>query len=188
MIRRFFMNKQENNRSKINIKGSTISVAVLGILTAMCIVIAMFLTIRPNDSIKITLTFIPVVIAARLYGPAGAGIVAGLADIIGCIVNPHGMIYPPITMTEVMVGIVLGLFLYKKWNMIRIIAAVGINQLIFSTFLTPLWLFFLYGANYQTLLVVRIPQILIMITIQIILIPVILKTMDKINIKNLVRI
>ena len=143
-------------------------------------------TIRPNDSIKISLTFIPVVIAAYIYGPAGAGTVAGLADIIGCIIKPHGMIYPPITMTEIAVGIVFGLFLYKKWSFIRVLFSAGITQLIISAFVTPLWLYFLYGMNYTTLLAARIPQILIMLTIELVLIPVMLKTMDRINVRRLI--
>ncbi len=179
------MNKNHNSGTRINIRQTTIHLTVLGILTALCIVIAMF-TIRPNDSIKISLTFIPVVIAAYIYGPAGAGTVAGLADIIGCIIKPHGMIYPPITMTEIAVGIVFGLFLYKKWSFIRVLFSAGITQLIISAFVTPLWLYFLYGMNYTTLLAARIPQILIMLTIELVLIPVMLKTMDRINVRRLI--
>ena len=179
------MNKNHNSGTRINIRQTTIHLTVLGILTALCIVIAMF-TIRPNDSSKISLTFIPVVIAAYIYGPAGAGTVAGLADIIGCIIKPHGMIYPPITMTEIAVGIVFGLFLYKKWSFIRVLFSAGITQLIISAFVTPLWLYFLYGMNYTTLLAARIPQILIMLTIELVLIPVMLKTMDRINVRRLI--
>ena len=179
------MNKNHNSGTRINIRQTTIHLTVLGILTALCIVIAMF-TIRPNDSIKISLTFIPVVIAAYIYGPAGAGTVAGLADIIGCIIKPHGMIYPPITMTEIAVGIVFGLFLYKKWSFIRVLFSAGITQLIISAFVTPLWLYFLYGMNYTTLLAARIPQIFIMLTIELVLIPVMLKTMDRINVRRLI--
>ena len=96
------------------------------------------------------------------------------------------MIYPPITMTEIAVGIVFGLFLYKKWSFIRVLFSAGITQLIISAFVTPLWLYFLYGMNYTTLLAARIPQILIMLTIELVLIPVMLKTMDRINVRRLI--
>ncbi len=179
------MSKKNSPAKGINIRQTTIHLTVLGILTALCIVIAMF-TIRPNDSIKISLTFIPVVIAAYIYGPAGAGTVAGLADIIGCIIKPHGMIYPPITLTEIAVGIVFGIFLYKRWSFLRVLFSAGITQLIISAFVTPLWLYFLYGMNYATLLLTRIPQILIMLAIELIVIPVMLKTMDRINVHKLI--
>ena len=181
------MSKNRSSGSGVNIRQTTVHLTVLGILTALCIVIAMF-TIRPNDSIKISLSFIPVVIAAYIYGPAGAGTVAGLADVIGCIIKPHGMIYPPITLTEIAVGIVFGFFLYKKWSFLRVIFASGITQLIISAFVTPLWLYFLYGMNYTTLLFTRIPQIAIMFTIEIIVIPVMLKTMDRINVRRLISV
>lgn len=181
------MRKNRTAGSGINIRQTTIHLTVLGILTALCIVIAMF-TIRPSDSIKISLTFIPVVIAAYIYGPAGAGTVAGLADIIGCIIKPHGMIYPPITLTEIAVGIVFGLLLYKKWSFLRVLFSAGITQLVISAFVTPLWLYFLYGMNYETLLVTRIPQIIIMLTVELIVIPIMLKTMDRINVRRLISV
>lgn len=181
------MRKNRTSGSGINIRQTTIHLTVLGILTALCIVIAMF-TIRPSDSIKISLTFIPVVIAAYIYGPAGAGTVAGLADIIGCIIKPHGMIYPPITLTEIAVGIVFGLLLYKKWSFLRVLFSAGITQLVISAFVTPLWLYFLYGMNYETLLVTRIPQIIIMLTVELIVIPIMLKTMDRINVRRLISV
>lgn len=171
--------------SRVNIKQTTVHLAVLGVLTALCIVIAM-LSIRPNDSIKITLTFIPIVIAAYIYGPAGAGTVAGLADVIGCIIKPHGMIYPPITLTEIAVGIVFGLLLHKKRSFWRVALSSGITQLVISAFVTPLWLYFLYGMNYGTLLVTRIPQILIMLTLELVTIPLMLKAMERINVHKLI--
>ncbi len=175
------MNKNPEKSKKFNIRQSTSNLAVMGILTALCTVIAVYLTIRPNSSMKITLTFIPVVIAAYLYGPIGAGTVAGMADIIGCILNPHGMIFPPITATEILVGIVFGICLYKKRNLPRIIISVAVTQLCISTFITPIWLYMLSGMNYLTNLYIRIPQILIMVSIEMIIIPATLKLLEKLK-------
>lgn len=175
------MDNNPGKRKKINIRKSTTDLAVMGILTALCIVIAMFMTIRPTNSIKITLTFIPVVIAAYLYGPIGAGTVAGLADILGCIFNPVGMIFPPITISEITVGVVFGLLLHNKRSLPRIIIGVAFSQLCVSTFITPIWLNMLYGMNYLTNLYIRIPQILIMIAIEMIVIPPMLKLLEKLR-------
>lgn len=177
------MSQKNSSRSGINIKDSTIKIAILGLLTALATVLAMF-TIRPNPSIKISLTFIPVVIAAYIFGPVGSGLVAGLADIIGCIVKPAGMIYPPITATEIIVGVVFGLFLYQKRSFVRIAISSGITQLIISMFVTPLWLYFLYGFNYYVTVGARMPQIAIMLAIELISIPFILKSLDKINVQK----
>lgn len=171
-------------KSKINVKASTVHIAVLGLLTALATALALF-TIRPNESIKISLTFIPVAIAAYIYGPVGGGTVAGLADIIGCIVKPSGMIYPPITLTEILIGVIFGLLLHKNRRFPRIALAAGITQLIISAFVTPLWLHLLYGMDYVLLLWTRIPQLAIMVSAELIVIPLILKTLEKINIEKL---
>ncbi len=179
--------KRTARRSGVNIKASTIRIAVLGLLTALAAVLAMF-TIRPNPSMKISLDFIPVVIAAYIYGPLGSGIVAGLADIIGCIVKPAGMIYPPITLTAVAVGVVFGAFLHQRTAFPRIAVSVGITQLVISMFVTPIWLYFLIGIDYFVNLGARLPQIAIMTAVELITIPLILKSLEKMNVLKLLSI
>ncbi len=176
------MDNNPEKRKKFNVRKSTTDLAVMGILTALCIVIAMFLTIRPSSSIKITLTFIPIVIAAYLYGPAGAGTVAGLADILGYVFNSGGgMLFLPITFSEIAVGIIFGLLLHNKRTMPRIILGVAFAQLVVSTFVTPIWLNMLYGMDYLTNIYLRIPQILIMTAIEMIVIPPMLKLLEKLR-------
>ncbi len=176
------MDNNPEKRKKFNVRKSTTDLAVMGILTALCIVIAMFLTIRPSSSIKITLTFIPIVIAAYLYGPAGAGTVAGLADILGYVFNSGGgMLFLPITFSEITVGIIFGLLLHNKRTMPRIILGVAFAQLVVSTFVTPIWLNMLYGMDYLTNIYLRIPQILIMTAIEMIVIPPMLKLLEKLR-------
>ena len=176
------MDNNSEKRKKFNVRKSTTDLAVMGILTALCIVIAMFLTIRPSSSIKITLTFIPIVIAAYLYGPAGAGTVAGLADILGYVFNSGGgMLFLPITFSEIAVGIIFGLLLHNKRTMPRIILGVAFAQLVVSTFVTPIWLNMLYGMDYLTNIYLRIPQILIMTAIEMIVIPPMLKLLEKLR-------
>lgn len=179
------MSKNRNTHSKVNVRTTTVHIAVFGMLTALATAIS-FLTIRPGENMKLSLTFIPVVIAAYLYGAVGAGAVAGLADIIGCIIKPAGMLYPPITITEIAVGVAFGLLLYRNKSFIRILIAAGISQLLFSMFVTPLWLNLLYGMDYSLLLATRIPQIAVMLAIQLITIPIILTSLDRINIQKLV--
>lgn len=177
------MSQKHGSGSRANIKESTVKIAVLGLLTALTTVLSMF-TIRPQPSIKISLTFIPVVIAAYIFGPVGSGLVAGLADVIGYIVKPTGMFFPPITLTEIAVGLIFGFLLYQKRSFPRIALAAGITQLIISMFVTPLWLYFLYGFNYFVTIAGRLPQIAIMLAAELVLIPLILKSLDKINVRK----
>ena len=95
------------------------------------------------------------------------------------------MIYPPITLTEILIGVIFGLLLHKNRRFPRIALAAGITQLIISAFVTPLWLHLLYGMDYVLLLWTRIPQLAIMVSAELIVIPLILKTLEKINIEKL---
>ncbi len=168
-------------KRKVNIRRATVTLSTVAILSAMLVVISMYCTIK-TEAINITLTFIPIVIAARLYGALGAAAVAGLGDIIGWIFHPVGALYPPITITSMVVGIIFGLFLKNSISFIRILIPVLITQLIISAFVTPLWLSLLYNTPYIDYLLVRIPQILIMTGVELILIPVILNAIERLKI------
>ena len=81
-----FKNKLNETKSR-KAKLSTQTMAVFAILIAAQFVISQFLTFQVWN-IKISFSFIPVVIAARLYGAVGAAEVAGIGDIIGVIFRP----------------------------------------------------------------------------------------------------
>ena len=140
-------------------------------------------------TIKISLSFIPVVIAARLYGGVGGALVAGFGDIISCIIHPVGAWFPPITLTYALSGLVYGLFLKKRTNIWFVILSVGITQFIISLFITTIWIAYLsYNANdgmfvefYFTRVVMRIWQVVIMSAVQIAVIPPVLKLMSKVK-------
>lgn len=174
-------------KKKINVRTSTQTLAMLAILVAAQMVIAQFLTIH-TWNMKIGFSFIPVVIAARMYGAAGGAIVGGLGDIIGAIVQPVGAWFPPITVTNVIVGIMFGLLLKKSDNFLRVLTSVLVSELFFSLFVTTLWISILYStANtdfwpyYFTNLISRIPQVIILIAIKMVIIPPMLKAMDRIK-------
>ena len=168
MIRRFFMSKN-----------SLRMIVRLGILLAAEVVLSRFLSISLWN-IKIGFSFIPVVIAAILYGPIPAAAVAALGDFLGAILFPVGPYYPGFTFTAFLTGAVYGLFLEKKQSLPRILIAVLINQIPFSLFLNTLWISILYGKVYWPLFTSRIPQTPILIVFQMILIPVISKILPRI--------
>ena len=103
---------------------STRMLTTLALLTAIEIVLSRFLSVNAWN-IKIGFSFVPVVVAAILYGPIAAGIVAALGDFVGAILFPIGTYFPGFTLTAFLTGCVFGLFLHKKQSWPRIIAAVG---------------------------------------------------------------
>ena len=162
---------------------STLHLTIVAMLTAMLVVLSLFCTIK-TQAVKITLDFIPVMIAAKLYGIWGAAAVAGLGDIVGYLCHPTGPWFPPITVTAVIVGAVFGLCLHKNafatgGQRIKALLSVAFAQLIVSAFITPIWLNMLYGSSYQTFFVTRLPQIAIMTVIQTAAVPIILRVTDR---------
>ena len=162
-------------------KFNTKKLITLSVLVAMDVVLTRFLSINAWNT-RIGFGFVPMVIAAMMYGPLSAGIVAALADFIGAILFPTGPYFPGFTFSVYLMGIVFGLFLYKDRSFWRVVVSVLITQFVISLFLTTYWISFLYGANYKALLATRVVQSAIISAAQIIVIPLmaqLVKRLDK---------
>ena len=162
-------------------KFNTKKLITLSVLVAMDVVLTRFLSINAWNT-RIGFGFVPMVIAAMMYGPLSAGIVAALADFIGAILFPTGPYFPGFTFSVFLMVIVFGLFLYKDRSFWRVVVSVLITQFVISLFLTTYWISFLYGANYKALLATRVVQSAIISAAQIIVIPLmaqLVKRLDK---------
>lgn len=159
-------------------KFTTRTITTLALLTAIEIVLSRFLSISAWN-IKIGFSFVPIVVAAMLYGPIAAGIVGALGDFVGAILFPIGAYFPGFTLTAFLTGFVFGLFLYKKQGWPQTIAAVGINQFVLSLFLNTLWISVLYGSPYGPLLATRIIQCLLLTVVQLICIQAIARIIAR---------
>jgi len=152
----------------------------LAMLTALEIVLSRFLSITAWNT-KIGFAFVPVVVAAMLYGPLSAGIVAALADFVGALLFPVGAYFPGFTLTAFLMGAVYGLCLYKKQSFPRILLAVAVHQLALSLLLNTLWISLLYGSPFRALLVSRLPQCAILAAVQLALIPLLAKALPRLK-------
>ena len=150
-------------------KFSTRILVILALLIAMEIILNRFLSINAWN-IKIGFSFVPVVIAAMMFGPIHAAIVGGVGDLLGALLFPIGAYFPGFTLTAVLMGIVWGLFLYKDQNIVKIILSVGINQLILGLVVNTFWISVLYGSPYGPLFLTRIIQAAILTAVQIVVI------------------
>ncbi len=148
-------------------KISTRLIIYIGILTAIEIVLNRFLSVNAWN-LKIGFNFVPIAIAAILFGPVWGGVVAALGDFLGALLFPIGPYFPGFTLTAFLIGMILGLFLYKKRTVVRTIIAVAINQLILGLLLNSLWISILYGRGFIVLLSTRIVQCAILLPVQII--------------------
>ena len=172
MARRRFRSKTEQQIFRL---------CSLALLCAMQIVFARFLVIPVGDSMRFSLSFIPVVIAARYFGIIGSITVYGLGDFLGAIVFPTGGAFQiGFTITAAVAGLIYGIFLGKECekpfrrllsfdrkDIIRIVFSALTSQLVCSLFLNSFWLSFYYGAPFWVKLTTRIPQAGIMSVLQI---------------------
>lgn len=150
------------------------TIAVMGVLVAMEILLSRFLSIS-TWNLKIGFNFVPVALAAMLLGPIKAGIVWALADFLGATLFPIGPYFPGFTLTQFLMGVVFGLFLYKKQSPARITAAVAINQLVLGLLLNTYWISKLYGSPFMPLLITRIWQTAVLVPVQLVMIMIISK-------------
>lgn len=139
----------------------------LALLVAMEVVLARFLGIQ-TPIVQIKLSFIPVVMAALLYGPVPAALAAALGDFIGAVLFPSGAYFPGFTLTAALGGLVYGLVLYRRpASLWRSCLAVGIITIVLNLGLNTFWLWMITKDGYLGLLAARFPKYFITVPVQI---------------------
>lgn len=146
-------------------------VIYLSLLIAMEVIFTRFLSIN-TTIVRIGFGFLPIAIAAIMFGPIYGGIMAALSDLIGMMLFPTGgTFFPGFTISAFVTGVVFGLVLYKKKKTVsRIASAVLIDTLIVTLILNTIWLSIITGNGVYILLPTRLLKAAIMIPIEIVLI------------------
>ena len=154
------------------------------ILVAIEVVLNRFLSIN-TPGLKIGFSFVPIVIAAILFGPARAGLIYALADLIGAILFPIGPYFPGFTVCAALMGMVYGVFLYKKERIgffKNILPPVIINNLILGLLINTVWVSILYGSKtYWGWFIYRLPEYAVLVPVAALLIPAILKLTNELK-------
>lgn len=157
------MSEKRNSQQQI------FTLCCLALLCAMQIVFARFLVIPISSTMRISFSFIPVVIAARRFGVLGGVTVYGLGDLIGAFAFPTtGGYLPGFTLTAVVSGLLFGLFLSKKGGVVRIVLSVLLSQIICSLLMNSFWLTYYYGSEFAPLVISRAVQCIIVGAAQIV--------------------
>lgn len=146
---------------KLNIK----TLVMIALMVALHVVLSRFLSFNIWSN-KIGFSFVPVFVAAYLYGPLVAGLVGGLGDFLGAILFPIGPYFPGFTLTCVIGGVVFGLLLHKKQTVPRLLGATLINQLVLGLLVNTLWISILYGSPFGGLMLTRIVQCVILLPVE----------------------
>ena len=136
-------------------KISAKSVSMIGIMVAMEVILARFSIHTWN--LKIGFTFLPIAVAAILYGPVAGGFVGAIGDVVSAVLFPVGAYFPGFTLTAYLTGAVP-----------NIILSVLVVQVLISQLLNTYWISFLYGSPYWALFATRIYQTAAMTVVQIV--------------------
>lgn len=188
------------------------AITVSAVMTALAVVLERLLGIN-TPIVKISFAFVPIVLVAILYGSAYAAIVGGLTDFIGALLLPFGPYFPGYTVTATLVGFCFGMFLYRAdeqfaevssgsalrnrvrtffhisrpWKLwLRVVIPVLFNNLVIGLLIDTYWIFrySTTGKGYAALLLSRLlTKYLILIPVELLLIPVLLRVCRSIRSK-----
>ncbi len=129
--------------------------------------------------------FLPIAIAGALLGAPAAMIVGGLGDFLGAHLFPQGAYFPGFTLTNILVGLVCGLVLYRrKPSIVRVVIAVVVSLVCINWPLNSLWLKVMYSQSsrsYMGWLLMRGPNYFIEVPANIVLVFLCLKGLSKVD-------
>lgn len=165
-------------------KNQLFKIILTAVLVALNIILERFMPSYSVWNNNISFGFITVAFAACYLGPAYAVAVGGLGDLIGAVIKPFGPYFVGYTITNMLVGLCLGIFLYKKATVLRISIATIINKLVCSLALNTIFISVLYRggiAAFWVVFVSRIPFVLLMTVVEILVISLLFTQKSKIN-------
>lgn len=143
---------------------STKDVCILGLLIAITIVLsAISGNLRIGNFSKLSISFVTVFIAAYCYGGLAGGLVAALADIISCFVNPVGPFILQLTVIEFIFGFIYGIFFYQinpKRYILNVVVC-DVIQLITNILLKTAVLATTFNSTFSAYFIARLPVCLI---------------------------
>lgn len=133
-------------------------IILTAMLVALNVIMERFLSYNVWN-MSIGFSFITVGFAAAFLGAPYAVIVAGLGDFIGALLFPFGTYFVGFTISNMIVGLVLGLFLQKHTNVFKISAAVLINKALVTLLLNSIFIAILYRNGLDALFAVILTRI-----------------------------
>jgi len=176
--RRFFVLKTTVNKiaASMNTRISLRVLCQVGMLIALAFVLERLFPIVNTPTLRITLAFIPMMCCGMLFGPVWGAVAFGISDILGWPIMGL-MPIPLILVARVVNGFLFGLILHRENLKLLPHAVVSAfsTQVICGMGLTTLGLAQFLGSPYFPFLMTRLPQFVILIVLQIVVFPVLIK-------------
>jgi ECF transporter S component (folate family) len=87
---------------------STRNLVMMAVLTALQIILARFLSIQVNETLRISFETIPVALAGMWLGPLAGMLVALVSDILGTILSGYGVYFAPLSLGPMVFALICG--------------------------------------------------------------------------------
>ena len=158
------------NTSKMSVSVLTASAFLIALGVALS-----FLRIPLSTVTEITLTGLPIAAGGYLFGPWIGMLIGALIDICGFFAAPKGAFFPGFTISTALMGMIYGLFLYRKlWEnearrksllstgekglVLRVILSHLLKTVFISLLLNCFWLSVFYGMSFSAVFLASIPK------------------------------
>ena len=147
------------------------AIPILALLIALDVLLTHPLSIN-TETIRIGFGFLPIALAAIMYGPVYTCAAAVIGDVLGALMFPSGAFFPGFTVTAFLTGLVFSLFLYgKEINWKRMILPALLICFILNLCLDTYWLYLMYGNGVIGQIPFRVLKTVILFVIQVLLTP-----------------
>ena len=157
------------------------TLATAAVLSAVHLVLNQF-TIPVSQLLEVGFDFLAVAAIGYLCGPWVAGLSGIVTDLRGYILRPNGPYFPGWTLSAILVGVLYGLWLYRRPIKLWRVVLCKLNMvLLFNFLLTPLWLHITYGQSFVVLSSLRLVKNVIKFPLDILLLMLVLKTCERVR-------
>ena len=168
-------------------KFKTSTLVKLAMLVALSIVLTRYASFRffigPVEGIRIGFGSLPIMLAGFMFGPVAGGLVGGVADVLGYIMDPmkSGVYMPQFTLISIMNGIVPWLIwsglkkLTSRDCMFNYAVAIAFAQILFGLVVTPVVLLYAFKIPIVATFIPRLVAVLIQIPLYTIFVTVLIK-------------
>lgn len=155
------------------------TLALAAVLAALNLAVNQ-LSIPVSAYLEISFDFLASAATGYLCGPWVAALSGVATDLLGYVLRPNGPYFPGFTLSALLLGIVYGLWYYRRpVRLWRVIACKLTVTLAFNFFLTPLWLHIMYGQAFVLLSSMRLIKNAVKFPVDVALLMLVLKACEQ---------
>ena len=155
------------------------TLALAAMLSAVNLALNQF-SIPVSAYLEISFDFLASAAAGYLCGPWVAAMSGVATDLLGYVLRPNGPYFPGFTLSALLLGIVYGLWYYRRPVQLRRVIACKLTvTVLFNFFLTPLWLHIMYGQAFVVLSSMRLVKNAVKFPVDVVLLMLVLNVCQQ---------